>query len=1649
MDTFRPSDLRAKPVRGALRRALSISQNFTGLWFCLLLSAALPSAAAISISGPVTVCVASTNTYAANSDTSPVSFLWSLTNDNAGAVFLGDVTNGTVTVIVATNGNFDLQCDVDDGSGVQTTLTNIISPEPVQVTPLAGQIVCAGDTVIFSTTVSGSPGYTVAWRHEGNLLASETSTTLTLTNVSISSTGTYWVEVTGPCNTVSNNASLGLIAMADLFCGSNLVVECIDDVPAPDTNSVTATNAVDLFFLSDDATTNGCQIDITRTYGAVNSCGATSTCAQVITVLDTTAPLLAGLTNLVFEYGAAWDYQPPEVIENCGSNNYTLQITSTVTNPLCGNTYEAIRTWTAIDSCSNSTSFTQSVTVHDTTPPTFAGLTNQVIEFGDLWDFITPQATDIADGTNVTLLISSTTTNPLCGNTFEAIQTWTAIDSCSNSASFTQSVTVQDTTPPTFAGLTNQVIECGDLWNFETPHASDIADGTNLSLVITLTVTNPLCGATFATTRTWTATDSCSNSASFEQTVTIIDTTPPQIFCPSNIVVECVGGAGNIVAYEPTAFDGCDTNVTLVVTPPSGTAFSLGTNTVVCAATDDCGNTNQSTFLVIVVDTTPPVITCPPNLIVSEAPRDSGGAVVTFEPPTVEEACDSAPLLTATPPSGSVFPVGTNTVTWTAVDSSGNSNSCTFTIRVIPYRLFVVYNTDDSGPGSLRQAILDGNDAPDENMILFQLSGSGPFVINLTSSLPPITSPTILDGWSQSGSNSAPLVEVVGQSNAFDGLVLQSSSNQVLGLSLHGFDTAIRIEGAGGTTILGNYIGVDVSGTNALGNGSDGIYVNSPFNHIGGATAGLGNLISGNGGNGIRFDSPAASNNIVEGNAIGTAYDGITPLPNFNHGVFLTNGASANRIGGTGSNTGNLIAFNGANGVSLDSTAAEGNSILGNSIFENTALGIDLGNDGITTNDNDDSDTGANRLQNYPILSDARSVLGMTIIEGDLSAEPNTTVRLEFFLNDTADPSTNGEGRVYIGSKSVDVNGSGSTTFDATFALTAVYTQFISATATSPDGNTSEFSPVVQVRTPPIIESQPQSTNSSTGDSVTFCAQVTGTLPIQYQWRLNGVNIPDATNACYTIPSTDIADGGAYTVVVKNDLDAFASTTASLLLGGTNIFNLPTGDNFVDAVAIADIGGGTNGIVSGNNAGATLEPFEPKHAGKIGGRSVWYRWRTPDGTKGITTIKTEGSTFDTLLGVYQTDPFGDMYQVGFLTNLVEVASGEDDARNYASEVRFNAFYKSPTNAWYYIAVDAYDGDGGDFVMSWHHEKTSHMLPVILLQPTNKTVALGTSVTFTNFSVPECAVGHLDCNHNHWEANNNQKEKLTYQWYRNDQPLSGATNASYTISSVQPFDPGNYHVRVFTPWQYLDSKIAVLQIGDPLEQPQAVDKFGDLQFAAPIIIGGFYAPEIPPAGTGPAIAAASVARGFTGTQIFNTTGAATGPGEVICGVIGGSSEWLTLIAEASGTLFLNTDGSSYDTVMSVFQRNPTNSAALIQLACDNNSGLDGTDSSIVMPVNVGSTNYVLVDGVNGAIGILQLNYSLATTTILKMGGRTADGANILQVSGRPGLNFSVQSSANLKNWTTLVTTNAPTGALDYVDTSSIGVPTRYYRALILP
>src|SRR5262249_13312652 len=153
--------------------------------------------------------------------------------------------------------------------------------------------------------------------------------------------------------------------------------------------------------------------------------------------------------------------------------------------------------------------------------------------------------------------------------------------------------------------------------------------------------------------------------------------------------------------------------------------------------------------------------------------------------------------------------------------------------------------------------------------------------------------------------------------------------------------------------------GTDKSGSNALGN-ADGIYsFDGSNNTIGGTAIGARNVISGNGLHGIEFDEDHGSQ-VITGNFIGTDITGISPLGNSRDGIRI-HSSSRNTIGGAQPEAGNIIAFNGKNGVSVIQIGfpTNANSIRRNSVFSNVGLGIDLGNDGPTANDPCDVDTGA------------------------------------------------------------------------------------------------------------------------------------------------------------------------------------------------------------------------------------------------------------------------------------------------------------------------------------------------------------------------------------------------------------------------------------------------------------------------------------------------------------------------------------------------------------------------------------------------------------------------------------------------------------------------------------------------------------------
>jgi hypothetical protein len=266
-----------------------------------------------------------------------------------------------------------------------------------------------------------------------------------------------------------------------------------------------------------------------------------------------------------------------------------------------------------------------------------------------------------------------------------------------------------------------------------------------------------------------------------------------------------------------------------------------------------------------------------------------------------------------------------------------------------------------------------------------------------------------------------------------------------------------------GNLVQGNLIGTDAAGTHALGNSGDGVWVaNSPGNLIGGTEPGAGNVISANGAaglaSGLYLAGASSTNNIIQGNFIGTDAAGTGPLGNVAHNVEFEANAGSTLVGGPSRAAGNRIAFCQTPlyaGVRVRDGSV-GVQIQGNAIYSNSGLGIDLGANGVAANDNRDPDDGANRLQNYPVLT---SVAGqyVTTLQGTLNSRPNSVFTLDFYASSAKDPSLYGEGEMWLGSKQVTTDASGNASFTTVLTNPSPAGPFVSATATDTNHNTSEF----------------------------------------------------------------------------------------------------------------------------------------------------------------------------------------------------------------------------------------------------------------------------------------------------------------------------------------------------------------------------------------------------------------------------------------------------------------------------------------------------------------------------------------------------------------------------------------------------------------
>jgi hypothetical protein len=379
----------------------------------------------------------------------------------------------------------------------------------------------------------------------------------------------------------------------------------------------------------------------------------------------------------------------------------------------------------------------------------------------------------------------------------------------------------------------------------------------------------------------------------------------------------------------------------------------------------------------------------------------------------------------------------------------------------------VVTNTNDSGPGSLRQAIEEAKSNAGPDTIVFEIPGPGPHTITPSSGLG-LPTLTIVDGYTQPLSEPNTLLE---GSNADIRIVIDGS--QLPGVTGYGFglggsDSAVRgvaihsstrygIYGPGGfrNRIEGNFIGLDATGEIDLGNKFSGISLSDDGDAIvGGPTRGQRNVVSANDEAGILAQGPRVK---ILNNVIGLSASLEPGFGNGWDGVILSNSDAS--VGSDEDGLGNVIHGNVASGIAM--LSGTGNEVLGNSIDDNGELGIDLQRGLVNANDVNDADTGANALQNFPVIESVTQNGNEVYIEASLdvpSAASDEAYTIRFYASPSCDSLGHGEGATFVGHALVALSGD-----DESFAVSISHeaeegTQF-TATATELDtGNTSEFS---------------------------------------------------------------------------------------------------------------------------------------------------------------------------------------------------------------------------------------------------------------------------------------------------------------------------------------------------------------------------------------------------------------------------------------------------------------------------------------------------------------------------------------------------------------------------------------------------------------
>ena len=370
------------------------------------------------------------------------------------------------------------------------------------------------------------------------------------------------------------------------------------------------------------------------TFTATDLCGQTATGTRKIILRDTTAPSIACAAPLTVSCASevpAPDIRTVTASDTCGNVTVT-HVGDVISAQTCANRYVVTRTYQAADACGNVATCNQIITVNDDVPPTLTlPPADLVIECSDAqqaakitaW-LASASANDNCAGVQLANTYAPGAFSDLCGNTGEQVVTFTAIDLCGQTATGTRKIILRDTTAPSIACAAPLTVSCAS----EVP-APDIRTVTASDTCGNVTVTHvgdvvsaQTCANRYVVTRTYQAADACGNVATCNQIITVNDDVPPTLTCPTIAPVQCPedlpAAYADLAAFRAAggrATDNCSGALTFALVSDTGLVGSCpATVTRVYRVTDVCGNLTECTQRIVVDDTIPPVVTCPPGV---------------------------------------------------------------------------------------------------------------------------------------------------------------------------------------------------------------------------------------------------------------------------------------------------------------------------------------------------------------------------------------------------------------------------------------------------------------------------------------------------------------------------------------------------------------------------------------------------------------------------------------------------------------------------------------------------------------------------------------------------------------------------------------------------------------------------------------------------------------------------------------------------------------------------------------------------------------------------------------------------------------------------------------------------------------------------